>query len=42
MLIKVLRDDMSNEKGKAQDTHNRFGNEESLEDWLANNERNGT
>ena len=42
MLIKALRDDMMNAKGKARETHNRFGNEESLEDWLADNEGNGT
>ena len=32
---------MMNVKGKARETHNRFGNEESLEDWLADDEGNG-
>ena len=41
MLIKALRDDVMNGKGKARETCNRFGNEESLEDWLADNEGNG-
>jgi len=42
VLIKALRDDMMNGKGKAREMHDRFGNDESLEDWLADNEGNGT
>ena len=33
---------MMNARGKARETCNRFGNEESLEDWLSDIEGNGT
>ena len=41
MLTNDIRDDIDSDEGCARETHYRFGNDDSIEDWLRDNERLG-
>ena len=41
-LMKALRQDISGENGRAREIYDRFGNEDTIEDWIAAHERPGT
>ena len=41
MLTKALRDDVECDEGCARETCDRFGNDDSVEDWLCDDERQG-
>ena len=42
MFAKAMRDDVASDEGCARETHDRFGNDDVIEDWLCANERPGT